>query len=164
MSMELTFRNTDALSVTIHDGENELYGKVLEMGMPEVHVGSPVVWNMKFIFDGSSRAKEKFAVDKIIQSGNRTIILWSDHTKSVVRCPDDTHNDPYAAFTSALAQKVYGNNSQVKRLIDRKLEVQERGWNGKMRVVESYEDRKNRRKYYKKLKKEQEKKHEKVTD
>lgn len=95
-------------------------------------------------------------VTRILQSGNRTIVFWADGTKTIVKCADDEPDDPYNAFTAALAIKTYGNNSKVKRIIDEKLEVQYKDrTSGKMYIMENHETRKARRKYDKKKRKEQ---------
>ena len=90
---------------------------------------------------------EKFqpnSVTKILQSGNRTIVFWSDGTKTIVKRSDDEKDDPYVAFASALAIKTYGTNSKVKRIVERNLEIQQR-IDGKMKVVSNHEIRKKNR-------------------
>ena len=54
---------------------------------------------------------------KIIKSGDRTIVFWRDDTKTIVKRSDDTEDDLYSAFCAALAKKVYGSNSQVKKIL-----------------------------------------------
>lgn len=54
---------------------------------------------------------------KIIKSGDRTIVFWKDDTKTIVRRSDDTADDLYSAFCASLAKKVYGSNSQVKKIL-----------------------------------------------
>lgn len=54
---------------------------------------------------------------KIIKSGDRTIVFWKDDTKTIVRRSEDTSDDLYSAFTAALAIKIYGSNSQVKKIL-----------------------------------------------
>lgn len=63
--------------------------------------------------------------DRILVSGNRTIVFWADGTKTVVKRADDETDSVYSAFTAALAIKMYGSNSKVKRIIADRLEVQE---------------------------------------
>ena len=58
-----------------------------------------------------------FEPKKIIKSGDRTIVFWKDDTKTIVRRSDDTADDLYSAFTAALAIKIYGSNSQVKKIL-----------------------------------------------
>ena len=57
---------------------------------------------------------------KIIRNGPATIIFWDDNTKTLVKRNEDCSDDPYLAFCAALAKKVYGNNSRVKKLIEEK--------------------------------------------
>lgn len=54
---------------------------------------------------------------KIIRNGPVTVVFWDDGTKTLVRRNENTPDDPYFAFCAALAKKVYGNNSRVKKII-----------------------------------------------
>lgn len=56
---------------------------------------------------------------RILKSGNRTIVFWQDGTKTIVKRADDEAESGYAAFTAALAIKLYGSNSAVKRIVDK---------------------------------------------
>lgn len=93
---------------------------------------------------------------RILQSGNRVIVFWDDGSKTVVKRSDDTDDDIYGAFTAALAIKVYGSNSQVNRIIDRKHEHIDKV-NGKPYVVSDYEKRKRVRKWMKEKQKREQK-------
>lgn len=62
--------------------------------------------------------------DRIVKSGPCTIVFWKDGKKTVVRCPADTVPNDYEAFTAALAIKIFGTNSQVKKLIQRLTVIQ----------------------------------------
>ena len=44
-------------------------------------------------------------------------MFWKDGTKTVVRLPIGEQPDDYDAFTAALAKKIFGNNSTVKRIV-----------------------------------------------
>ena len=48
-----------------------------------------------------------------------TIVFWKDGTKTIVRCPVGKKYDEYEAFTAALAIKIFGNNSHLKKVIKR---------------------------------------------
>ena len=67
--------------------------------------------------------KNSVTPTRIIRSGIATIVLWEDGTKTIVKRSDDTEDDPYAAFCIALAKKIYGSNSAVKRIIERKTTI-----------------------------------------
>lgn len=56
-------------------------------------------------------------VDHIFYDDKATVVFWTDGTKTVVKCAEGTPYDEYAAFCIALAKKVYGNNSALKRAI-----------------------------------------------
>ncbi len=57
------------------------------------------------------------SVERILKSGDATIVFWSDGDKTVVKRAKDEDSSDYAAFTAALAIKVYGSNSAVKRIV-----------------------------------------------
>lgn len=61
---------------------------------------------------------------RILKSGNATIVFWADGTKTVVKRSYAEIDDPYAAFGAALCKKLYGSNSAVKKIIERKTEIQ----------------------------------------
>lgn len=64
------------------------------------------------------------AVDRILKCGPATIVFWSDGSKTVVkRMADEPNNDHYA-FCAALAKKIYGHHSAVKRMLKEKTEYQ----------------------------------------
>lgn len=67
---------------------------------------------------------KKLSPERILKSGTATIVFWSDGTKTIVkRSPDEPENE-YTAFTAALAKKVFGSNNAIKKIIERKTEVQ----------------------------------------
>ena len=56
---------------------------------------------------------------RIYKGKGKTVVLWADGTKTIVkRAEGETDND-YAAFTAALAIKVFGTNSEVNRIVKR---------------------------------------------
>lgn len=63
--------------------------------------------------------------NRILKSGPATIVFWKDGTKTVVKPEADTILDDYAAFTAAVAKKIYGSNSHIKKIIETYTEVQE---------------------------------------
>lgn len=62
--------------------------------------------------------------DRVLISGNRTIVFWADGTKTIVKRSDDENDSIYAAYTAALAIKIYGSNSKLKKIIADRMEVQ----------------------------------------
>ena len=61
-------------------------------------------------------------VRKIIVNGNATIVFWSDNTKTVVKWDGEGEWSEYTAFCSALAIKLLGSNSHLKRVIKDSIE------------------------------------------
>ena len=54
---------------------------------------------------------------RIIKSGKVTVVFWDDGSKTIVRCAEDEIPDDYDAFTAALAKRVYGSNTRLKKMI-----------------------------------------------
>lgn len=61
--------------------------------------------------------RQKFTPVKIIKNGPATVVFWKDGTKTVVKCAPETTPSDYDAFTAALAIKIFGNNSRLKKMI-----------------------------------------------
>lgn len=61
---------------------------------------------------------------QILKNKNATVVFWNDGTKTVVKCAPGTTPNDYDAFTAALAIKIFGNNSALKKMIQRKTVVQ----------------------------------------
>lgn len=59
---------------------------------------------------------------KIIVNGPATIVFWEDGTKTVVKCAKGESWEIYNAFTAALAIKVFGSNSKIKKILKTKVE------------------------------------------
>jgi hypothetical protein len=67
---------------------------------------------------------KKLSPERILKSGTATIVFWSDGTKTIVKRASDEPENEYTAFTAALAKKVFGSNNAIKKIIERKTEVQ----------------------------------------
>lgn len=59
-----------------------------------------------------------FTPIKIIYNGVATVVFWNDDTKTVVKRSTGTKDDRYNAFCAALAKKMYGTNSALKKYIE----------------------------------------------
>lgn len=64
-------------------------------------------------------------VSKIIFNPPATIVFWEDGTKTVVKCSAEDEFSEYYGLLAALGKKVYENNNQIKKLIDKKAEWHE---------------------------------------
>lgn len=97
----------------------------------DIHIPDEIM-RLKFtcdkIFPGISKGRTVIApykrpdkirpvCTKIIRNGPVTVVFWEDGTKTLVRRNENTPDDPYFAFCAALAKKVYGNNTRVKKII-----------------------------------------------
>ena len=79
----------------------------------------------KFVERGTDEMK-KLDVKKIIFSGPKTIVLWSDGTKTIVSMSkDEAKFDPEAAFCAAYTKKMFGTNSKIKRVIKEKSNIEQ---------------------------------------
>lgn len=62
---------------------------------------------------------------RILKNGEATVVFWVDGTKTVVKPADGIAPNDYEAFTAALAKKIFGNNSALKKVMQRKTVIQE---------------------------------------
>ena len=67
--------------------------------------------------DEMRHTAKKLAVKRIFKTGERMTVLWEDGTKTIVKRAEDEPASDYAAFTAALGIKVFGTNSELKRLV-----------------------------------------------
>lgn len=72
------------------------------------------------IHDPLNKKKNLIEVKSIKYSGKYTTVTWNDGTKTRVSCGENEQQSRYSAFCSALAIKVFGTNSQVKKLVETK--------------------------------------------
>ena len=66
----------------------------------------------------SDRKQEPIMPEHIFKNGLYTTVMWSDGTKTIVKRDEDEPDDEYTAFTAALAKKLYGSTSAVKRIAE----------------------------------------------
>ena len=59
-----------------------------------------------------------YRVKRIIYNDPATIVFWDDGTKTVVKRGEKETFNKYTAFCAALAKKMYGNNSQVNKIVN----------------------------------------------
>jgi hypothetical protein len=57
-------------------------------------------------------------VDRIVFNDPATIVFWKDGTKTIVKCSDNEDFNPYFGFCAAVAKRVFGNNSQVRKMVE----------------------------------------------
>lgn len=74
--------------------------------------------------DRITTALEHYTPKKIIRNGPATIVFWNNGKKTVVMKADGDNDNPYNAFCAALAIRIFGNNSALKKIISEKTEEQ----------------------------------------
>lgn len=52
-----------------------------------------------------------------VQDDGTTVVRWGDGKVTFVRCSKDDKKDLYSAFCAALAKRVYGSTSQVRKVV-----------------------------------------------
>lgn len=70
------------------------------------------------------RRMEKHFTPKSIEwsADHRTVVvIWNDTEKTIVRLSPNDPDDIYMAFTAALAKRIFGTNSHIKKVIGRNL-------------------------------------------
>lgn len=82
------------------------------MCRPSFHIYAEGEWGQKPSYNCPE-------LDKIIFSGNRTIVFWKDGTKTVVKCGKGEEFDEYSGFVAAFAKKAFGSTHHVKKMISR---------------------------------------------
>lgn len=56
---------------------------------------------------------------RLVRNGRAMVVFWDDGTKTIVKRAEGEADNDYAAFTAALAIKVFGTNSEVNRIVKR---------------------------------------------
>lgn len=76
--------------------------------------------NIKIQPKAKKRSGAMISVKSIKYSGKYTTVTWNDNTKTRVSCGENEQQSRYSAFCSALAIKIFGTNSQVKKIVETK--------------------------------------------
>jgi len=88
-------------------------------GIGFMTVGNPIIVDGTITWtDSSVPPTPSFPnVEKIIFNPPCTIVLWSDKTKTVVRCTKDNQFDEDAGFATAFIKRFYGSRRAYQKLI-----------------------------------------------
>ena len=62
---------------------------------------------------------DKYIPKKIIRSGEVTVVFWQDDSKTIVRRDPEDEDSIHTAVCAALAKRIYGSNSQIKKVIEK---------------------------------------------
>lgn len=63
--------------------------------------------------------QQTLTIKDCIFNGPATIIIWSDNTKTIVKCRKDVPYDREKAFMAAYMKKLFGNGNGFKKEIKR---------------------------------------------
>ena len=66
----------------------------------------------------ASMAHSMPEISDVIFNPPATIIIWSDHTKTVVKCMENDKYDPEIGLSMAIAKKFFGNHSRIKKIVN----------------------------------------------
>lgn len=69
---------------------------------------------------GTAYAPKKVIYD---EAAGVTVVLWADGTKTIVRAAEGEEHDAYLGYCIALAKKMHGTNSALKRDLEKVLVV-----------------------------------------
>ena len=65
----------------------------------------------------NNKNKINLKIHKIIYSGQKTIVIWEDGTKTIVSCGEGDQYDEYAGFCAAIIKKIFGSTSKAKKIM-----------------------------------------------
>lgn len=60
---------------------------------------------------------------RMLKNGRATVVFFADDTKVVVKLPDGVEDNEYNAFCAAIAKKMFGTNTRIKRKMESIREV-----------------------------------------
>lgn len=96
--------------------------------------------------DAKKRMADQYIPKKIIRSGECTIVFWQNGDKTLVRRDPEDEDSIHSAFCAALAKYIFGSNSQIKKIIERKLyKSKQQLFHEKMEVAVKKWEKKNGR-------------------
>ena len=141
---ELAFNSVDGSSTTIIKDaikyiiiEHDYRKSIMPVMYMKVNL-IPSVYNKMVPEQGKSkiylklyRTKRKgstsSAPKKVIydEAAGVTVVLWMDGTKTIVRAAEGEEHDAYLGYCIALAKKMHGTNSALKRDLEKVLMVKE---------------------------------------
>lgn len=55
---------------------------------------------------------------RMLKNGRATVVFFADDTKVVVKLPDGVEDNEYNAFCAAIAKKMFGTNTRIKRKME----------------------------------------------
>lgn len=102
---------------TFHVNDNERWLKELLRELEPPYTQTTTTTTLTVPSDRITTALEHYTPKRIIRNG-------PDNTKTVVKCADGETDNTYSAFCAALAIKIFGSNSKLKKTVKTHTEEQ----------------------------------------
>jgi len=105
-------------------------GEGIETGVIKAPMLTPMYVGMDFATGGlipKPKPEVHFWEDcKIQRNGKYTTVIWRDGTVTRVTCQDSDEPDDLRAFEEALAKKLYGSRTALKKFVEKRTVVQKK--------------------------------------
>lgn len=118
-SYQVTTRTIgDRIDVTLNNG---CRSKDYHVFYQDVRTQKDVNEKLKIIIDdffgGDTPKNVRFLpeIEKVIYNGPATIVIWSDGTKTIVKCCEDDTFDPEKGLAMAISKKALGDLKDIKK-------------------------------------------------
>lgn len=70
---------------------------------------------------------ERFAIKKVVFNNPATIILWTDGTKTIVKCGEGETYDAEKGFAMAICKKLFGNKGNYYNIFKKWIKEEDKG-------------------------------------
>jgi hypothetical protein len=119
--LDASWLSTTAYGTSGTDNSNCTDGTSYAITIPDYSLH-----NVTFDFGSLSNKKKEentmkqLQVKSIKYDKNYTTVTWENGTKTTVRCSNEDEYSRYNGFCSALAKKIFGTSSQVRKIVEAK--------------------------------------------
>lgn len=79
--------------------------------------------NYSFGKEKKEMKEKKLEILRVVFNGPATIVLWSDKTKTVVKCGKRDKFDPEKGLAMAIVKKMFGNKGDYYNIIKKSLDT-----------------------------------------
>lgn len=103
------------------------FGAVKTLPLSPIKYVPPDITRELYMLEQYAQKGEKMVKvgTKVIFNGGKTIILWSDGTKTIATCGEGDSFDPYTGFCAAVVKRVFGSTGTAKRALKKANNVKE---------------------------------------
>ena len=114
---------TDKVSDFYVTGDSQILLDLIQDELYELNSLLDFLYKLSEDYEGEEFVN-RFTVKRILKSGDRTIVFWDDGEKTIVKKSEGEEDSPYDAFSAALAKRIYGSNSKIRKMLKKKTEYQ----------------------------------------